>query len=260
MGWARAWWVLVLLPRLAAAQPVDDQVERARVHLRAGIAYYDEARYEDAAREMEAAYQLKPLADLQYNLAQCYERLNRIGDAVGAYHKYLDGGKQLEDRAAVEARIANLEQRQRAEAAGQAPTPLAPGKVVFKTIVIYREAPPKPGRGARIAAYGVGVLALASLGVGISFSLLAAQNANRVTDGGSLTMPVTWSGRAQDAETTGKTQAIVADVSYAVAGAAAVAAVGLFLLGRKIDAEAPKLTLAPSLGPGGGGFALAGRY
>jgi tetratricopeptide (TPR) repeat protein len=251
-------WCLVLsaaLPNLAAAQSTDEAVERARAHLRAGVAYYDEARYDDAAREIEAAFNLKPLPDLQYNLAQCYERLNKLDAAVAAYQKYVDGKKDAEDRKQVEARIANLQGR----AAGQA-LPPPTEKVVFKTIVVYREAPPPPGRGARFAAYGLGVLALASLGAGIAFSVLAERNASQVTSGGSLSMPVVWGGAVADAQSTGKTEAIAAYVSYGVAGAAAIGAVGLFLLGRKIDREAPKLTLAPGAGPHGGGFALAGAF
>src|SRR5438445_7877422 len=87
---------LVGVTRLAAAE--DDRTEKARIHVKAAIDYYDQGRYEDSAREMNAAYQLKPLADLQYNLAQCYERLNRLDDAVAAYRKYVDGKPDAADR------------------------------------------------------------------------------------------------------------------------------------------------------------------
>src|SRR3954468_12030836 len=95
--------------RVALAQ--DDKSERARIHLKAAIAYYDEARYEDAAREMEAAYALKPLPDLQYNLAQCYERLGRYTDAATAYQTYLHSNPTAVDRKLVETRIDNLRER-----------------------------------------------------------------------------------------------------------------------------------------------------
>src|SRR3954468_8960949 len=82
--------------RLAHAE--DEKTERARIHLKAAIAYYDEARYEDAAREMESAYALKPLPDLQYNLAQCYDRLGRYTDAATAYETYLKANSAATDR------------------------------------------------------------------------------------------------------------------------------------------------------------------
>src|SRR3954470_21191590 len=128
--------IIICSARVTLAQ--DDKTERARIHLKAAIAYYDEARYEDAAREMEAAYQLKPLPDLQYNLAQCYERLGRYTDAARAYETYLTANTGAADRKLVETRIANLRERAAATAAGsQAPLPPPSEKVVFKTIVVY---------------------------------------------------------------------------------------------------------------------------
>jgi len=241
----------------ALAGEADEKTERARTHLKAGVAYYDEGRYDDAAREMEAAYQLKPLADLQYNMAQCYERLNRLGEAADAYAKYLAGKPAAEDAHEVSERIKNL--RERAQSGGPA-TPPPSEKVVFKTIVVYREAPPAPGRGARWAAWGLGVLAVGALASGISFSVLAKRDADAVTSGGSTTGPVLFSGGPSATQSAGQTDVIIAYVSFGVAVVAAAGTVGLFLLGRKIDREAPKLTLAPSLSPGGGGFALAGSF
>ena len=247
--------------RVALAQPQDEKTERARIHLKAAIAYYDEARYEDAAREMEAAYQLKPLPDLQYNLAQCYERLGRYADAATAYERYLKGNPAASDQKLVQTRIVNLRERAAATAAGTQPAPLpASGeKVVFKTIVVYKEAPPPPGRGVRIAAYGLGVLALAALGSGVAFAVLAKQDADAVTKGGSTTNPPPFDGQSAT-QKSGQIDVIVSGVSFGVAGLCAAGAIGLYLLGNKIDKEAPKLTMAPSLSPTGGGLVLAGRF
>jgi tetratricopeptide (TPR) repeat protein len=246
--------------RVALAQ--DDKTERARIHLKAAIAYYDEARYEDAAREMEAAYALKPLPDLQYNLAQCYERLGRYTDAATAYETYLKANAGAQDRKLVETRIQNLRDRAAATAAGSqaSPLPSTGEKVVFKTIVVYKTAPPPPGRGVRIAAYGLGVLALGALASGIAFAVLAKQDADTVTKGGSTTNPPTFDGTARDAQKSGQADVIVEGVSFGVAALCAGGAIGLYLLGNKIDKEAPKLTMAPSLSPHGGGFVLAGSF
>ncbi|HEY2748737.1 MAG TPA: tetratricopeptide repeat protein [Polyangia bacterium] len=245
--------------RVALAQ--DEKTERARIHLKAAIAYYDEARYEDAAREMEAAYQLKPLPDLQYNLAQCYERLGRYTDAATAYETYLKSNAAASDRKLVETRIANLRERAAATAAGSqaAPLPATGEKVVFKTIVVYKEAPPPPGRGVRIAAYGLGVIALGAAASGIAFAVLATQDANTVTHSGSITNPVDF-GAQSATQKSGQIDVIVEGVSFGVAALCAGGAIGLYLLGNKIDKEAPKLTMAPSLSPTGGGFVVAGRF
>ncbi|MDB4964579.1 MAG: hypothetical protein JWN44_268 [Myxococcales bacterium] len=259
----RLFLVLVLLVGTArSAEAQDQKTERARIHLKAAVAYYDEARYEDAAREMEAAYALKPLPDLQYNLAQCYERLGRYTDAATAYANYLKANEGAPDRRLVETRISNLRERAAAVTAGSQVPPPGSGseKVVFKTLVIYKEAPPKPGRGVRFVAYGLGAVALGALASGVAFAVLASKEADTVTKGGSTTTTPSFDGSARDAQKNGQTDVIVSGVSFGVAALCAGGAVGLYLLGNRIDKEAPKLSFAPSLSPGGGGFVMAGRF
>lgn len=252
--------VLVGLGAGKAARAEDANVERARIHVRAAIAYYDAGRYEDAAHEMRAAYELKPLPDLQYNLAQCYERLDKLADAAQAYEKYLAGKPDAPDRNMVRQRIDNLRARASAEAAGKKLAPsAAPEKVVFKTLVVYRERPAPPGRAARWAAYGLGVLGLGGLGVGIAYAVFAKQAADTVTKGGSVTNPTSFD-TVRSVQDSGKTYPIISAVSFAIGGVACAGAVALWLVARKVDREAPKLTLAPSFGPTGGGLYAAGSF
>ena len=245
--------------RVAHAE-IDDKTERARAHVKAAVAYYDDGKYEDAAKEMSTAYALKALPDLQYNLAQCYERLNRLEDAARAYETYLAGRPDSPDKKQVEKRILNLRERAKAEAAGApAPPPLVQEKVVLKTVIVYKEVPPPPGRAARWAAYGLFVLAAGAAAAGIAFAVEASQASSDVTKGGSLTdVPPFTSKAAVDAN--GKTDVIVSAVSFGVSGLALAGGIAMYFVGRKIDKEAPKLTLAPSLGPTGGGLAIAGRF
>ncbi len=241
--------------------PPPDKTELARAHVKAAIAYYDEARYEDAAREMNAAYALKPLADLQYNLAQCYERLNRLDEAVVAYQKYYEGSPDAPDRDQVRARILNLKERADAIAKGQSVPAAQPvEKVVFKTIVVYKALPPPPGRAARWAAYGCWVLAAGGLATGVAFSVLAKQAADSVTHGGSVGNPPPFDGTIRSTQDSGKNDPIIAGVGFAVGALALGGGVALYLIGNKIDREAPKVTLAPSFGPSGGGLVALGRF
>jgi tetratricopeptide (TPR) repeat protein len=226
---------ILLLP--AAARAGDDTLALARAHLNAGIAYYDEARYDEAAREMEAAYRLRPVAALQYNLAECYDRLSRLDDAVGAYRKYLEGTPGAPDRATVEARISNLEKR----ASGQSQPAAAPeARTVFKTIVVYRDAPPAPGRAARWAAWGVGVLAAAALASGVATAVLAGQAANTVKHDANTAMPPVFEGKSRDAVERGQTMTAISGVSFGVMAVGVAGAVALYYLGKKIDREAQK--------------------
>jgi tetratricopeptide (TPR) repeat protein len=265
----RQLFVALLLLTGSIAWAEDEQnTSRARIHLKAGIAYYDDGRYDDAAREMRAAYDLRPLPDLQYNLAQCYERLHQLEGAAQAYETYLRGKSDASDRASVQARIDNLRARAQAEAAGQAlPAPITEEKVVFKTIVVYREKAAPPGRAARWAAYGLGALALAGLATGIAYAVLAKSAADEVTRGGNVMNPPTFDGKLRDTQDSGKTYPIVAGVGFGVAAVAAAGAVALYAFSKKIDKEAQKReqqafnwSLSPSLGPSGGGLLLAGSF
>jgi tetratricopeptide (TPR) repeat protein len=242
---------------LGWAQPADKTTERARAHVKAAVAYYDEARYDEAAHEMEAAFALRPLPDLQYNLAQCYERLGRTQDAIAAYQRYFEGSPTAADRALVLTRIENL--RQRADAGAAAPPPPSE-RVVFKTLIVYRQAPPPPGRGVRFAAYGAGIIGLGALAGGIAFAVLASQSAKAVAGGGNPAAPPAFEGPPRDAQQNGHTDVIGSGVAFGVAALCAGGALGLYLLGRKIDREAPRLAMAPAASATAGGLLVAGRF
>src|SRR5262249_326854 len=130
----------------------------------------------------------------------------------------------------------------------------------LRTIVVYREAPPPPGRAARWAAAGLGVLGAAGIATGIAYAVLAAQAADQVTHGGNPMNPPTFDGSVRDPQDSGQTYPIISGVSFAVGGLAAAGAVALYFVARQIDREAPKLTLAPSLAPSGGGLVAVGAF
>jgi len=252
VGLALGLWCLV--SATAKADEAPDRVELARAHLRAGIAYYDDGKYDDALKEMQVAYALKAVPDLQYNIAQCFERLGRYEEAAGAYETYVSGRPNAADSNSVRARIGNLRERAKT-GVGAAPVE----KVVFKTIIVYRAEPPAPGRAARFAAGGLWALAAVGAASGIAFAVLAKQSADTVTAGGNVDMPPSF-GNQRATQESGKTSVIVSGVSFGIAGLAALGGAGLWILGRKIDKEAPKLTFAPSLGPTYAGLGVGGRF
>jgi tetratricopeptide (TPR) repeat protein len=245
----RALIVVMALARVAWAADAD--VERAHVHTQSGIEYYNEARYEEAAREFDAAYRLKALPELQYNLAQCYERMGKPDDAAQAYQKYLDGKPGSPDRDVVLKRMENLRARKE---------PAAKEKVVLKTIVVYRDLPPPPGRTARYAAYGIGVVALGALAGGIATAVLAKQAADDVKSGANTANPPTFDGAPRDSQSAGRTYVIASGVCFGVAAVGAAGAIALWFQGRKIDREAKTFTLAPSISPSGGALFASGRF
>jgi tetratricopeptide (TPR) repeat protein len=96
-------------PRKTA--PAADVTREAKARFKKGSELYREARYREAIVEFEAAMRLRPHGVIHYNLAQCHERLGDIPAALRAYHEYLRAVPQAEDRATVQAAMANLEAR-----------------------------------------------------------------------------------------------------------------------------------------------------
>jgi hypothetical protein len=89
--------------------------EEARAHFSAGVSFLqdpDGARYEDAYREFSAAYAASPSWKILGNLGLSAMKLERDGEAIDAFTKYLaQGGKELErdERAQVERDLKTLQ-------------------------------------------------------------------------------------------------------------------------------------------------------
>ncbi len=100
------------LPAQAADVVISDD---ARAHFSAGVNLLqdpDGARYEEAYREFKAAYAAAPSWKILGNLGICAMKLERDGEAIEAYKKYLaEGGKQVdsEERAQFARDLATLE-------------------------------------------------------------------------------------------------------------------------------------------------------
>ena len=85
---------LVLAP---AAYAQDGEIsEQARSHFAAGVNFLqdpDGARYEEAYREFSAAYKASPSWKILGNLGIAAMKLERDGEAIDAFQKYLAGGQ-----------------------------------------------------------------------------------------------------------------------------------------------------------------------
>jgi hypothetical protein len=89
---------------LAAEVKITDE---ARKHFNAGVALLrdpDGARYEEAYREFKVAYEASPSWKILGNLGLAAMKLERDGEAIAAFERYLSEGKGLEagERADVE--------------------------------------------------------------------------------------------------------------------------------------------------------------
>lgn len=84
----------VLLAPCAYAQDVEIN-DQARAHFSAGVNFLqdpDGARYEEAYREFTAAYHSSPSWKILGNLGIAAMKLERDGEAIDAFEKYLAGG------------------------------------------------------------------------------------------------------------------------------------------------------------------------
>jgi tetratricopeptide (TPR) repeat protein len=73
-----------------------------------GTAAYREGRYDDAIALLAEAHRLEPHAELAYDLGRAYERKGDLRHAVASFREYLALEPAAQDRAIVEARVAEL--------------------------------------------------------------------------------------------------------------------------------------------------------
>jgi hypothetical protein len=105
---------VLALPLTAHAQEVAI-TDEAREHFSAGVSFMqdpDGARYEEAYREFRRAYEISPSWKILGNLGIAALRLERDGEAIDAFRKYLaEGGSNVDgaERQQFERDLATLE-------------------------------------------------------------------------------------------------------------------------------------------------------
>lgn len=100
----------------ALAQESEDE-QQARVHFEAGRLHYSKGRFDEAAREFHAAYELSDNAALLYNMFLAYRDADRLPEAVDALETYLGRVSDQPNRAGLEARLRSMHARMEREQA-----------------------------------------------------------------------------------------------------------------------------------------------
>lgn len=106
---------LVLFVALSLSVVAPDRVaaqseNMAKNHYLAGKSYYQQGRYTESIREFEEAHRLSSKPELLYNIAQAYEKLGNLAQAVKYLEQYLEA-PDLSNRMAVEEHLKNLKAR-----------------------------------------------------------------------------------------------------------------------------------------------------
>lgn len=226
-------------PASAAATPTQADEEAAKAHFLAGSAYYEQADYADAVKEFNEAHRLSKRADLLYNVSVCYERLGRWDDAIAALQQYLTEKPDAADRAVIESRIHNFEERR--AAAAKPAQPATPPPIAAPPPTVPPPAHPRHVASLVVGGVGLGLLVTA-LGTGVSAHLAYTDlqkkcDPSRVCDGSNQML--------RDEASLGRALGISTDVLIAAGAATLVTGVILFIVEARRPAAA-RARLAPT--------------
>jgi len=100
--------LLALMATAVHAEPRSAELKRAVELFELSAISYREGRFDDAARLLREAYRLNPAPTLQYNLARALEGMGELRGAIEAYQRFLAGSPAVDDRPAIERRVATL--------------------------------------------------------------------------------------------------------------------------------------------------------
>lgn len=105
-----------------AAAPTSEARDRARVAYSTGQTAFRAGNFTEALTQFEAAYAAVPNPVVFKSIAECHERLGHVREAVTAFERYLNETTSINDRAAIEARVADLRSRPGRLAVATTPT------------------------------------------------------------------------------------------------------------------------------------------
>lgn len=104
----------------------QDGKAQARQHFEKGKNLYDAGDFAPALAEFKEAFSLKDDPAFLFNMGQCHAKLGNDAAALHAYKSYLRRKPDAPNRVQVEARIAELEERQKQADLARATEPPAP--------------------------------------------------------------------------------------------------------------------------------------
>jgi tetratricopeptide (TPR) repeat protein len=228
----------------AAAKPSASADKEARKLFFQGDRMYEEGKYEEAVAAFEKAYALSHRPELLFNLANAYERLGQYEEALRSLRDFAPSAPDG-DREKIAERIKTLEARAE-EHRKRASEKAAPAPVAAAA------APPPPAEPEShppILAYSLMGVGVVGIGIGTIFGVQALGSKSDAEDqckGGFC--PASAQKSIDDA----KSQALIADIGFAVGVVAAGAGVVLFLTRDTSETKEHVAALRAAPRPGGG--------
>ncbi len=190
---------------VAAAAPAPAQLDLARASFQGGASSFRAARYDDAARQLVAAFGFDPDPAIAFDAGEALRRAGKPAEAVHYYRLYLAARPDAEDAGVVRGVVAALERASPpADARAVAPAAASAAKTVWPAYA-----------GAALTA---GIFAAAGI-----FGALAQQSSATLLGSQHPTSEATSLYRST------KSDAAIANDLYAVGGIAAAATGALIL-------------------------------
>jgi len=129
---------LLIVPDVRAAEQPSDV---ATAHVRKATAAFNLGKYDDAAKEYEAAYEQTLDPNLLFNIGQAYRLAGNREKAITAYRSFIRSAPESEQRHLAESKIRELERQRPAPPPASAPVP-APGPAPAAVVPVPTPGPP----------------------------------------------------------------------------------------------------------------------
>ena len=233
-----SWLLPLLIATSAHAQP--ERRSQALQLFEQSDKAYKAGKFEQSAVLLRKAYGIYPEPTLLYNLGRALEGMGDAKGAVEAYEHYLQVAKHVDDRGAIERRIAtltaHLEKEQEAEQTPPPPAlppqPPPPPPAPAPPTIVYVDELDVPATVGWVAVGTGGAL----VATGALFGWRASANHD-----GAVTEPM--QSRAADLQSTAQHQATIANVLFVVGGAIAIGGGVYELLHQRSEEEGPQVTV-----------------
>src|SRR5690349_10624909 len=119
-------WAFALVLAASAVAHAGDKRTQAVQLAEDSEKAYKAGNFEKAAKLLRKAHELYPEPTLLYNLGRALEGMGDAKEAVAAYEGYLHDAKQIDDRGAIERRVATLKKQIEREQQPPPPPPPPP--------------------------------------------------------------------------------------------------------------------------------------
>lgn len=256
LPWMMLFSVLCCLPQGARAQSADDA--RARAHFLAGSAYFDDGRFDEAAREFQEAFDLSGRPEMLLNLSHAHDKSGHLDQAIADLELLLNRYPKTALRPDVERELAGLRARKQAEddanAAAQpsdaaASAPVEPASMPPPEPAAQpAAAQPQPSQRSLQVGLPTWIAAGSAValgGVAVATGIVAH---SKYTDLESSCKPSDCPSGNKTKADSGKTLALVSTITTFAAVGAAAAAVTMYFLEVGVPQER-SVAVAPVVGP-----------